>query len=58
MVCGQRFMPVNMRRARIALDTTRVEVQAERPKLGSAECQLEALVAHLERGFIPTPLGE
>ena len=55
---GQRCMAVIVRRARIALDTTRVEVQAEHPELGAAERQLEALVADLERRFVPTPLRE
>ena len=56
---GQRHMPMNVRSARIALEETRVEVQAERTKLGTIEGQLKTLLALvLSAASLPAPLGE
>src|SRR6185295_10134228 len=55
---GRLVVSMNLSSPRIALETTRVEVHAKRPKLGAAEGQLEAFVAYPEYRFIPAPLRE
>jgi hypothetical protein len=55
---GRHVVSVNLCSACITLEETCTEVQAKCSKLGAAECELKALVAHLECGFVLPPFGE